>query len=315
MKRENMDEHQGVTAKRLPVVMIVDDTPTNTQLLAQVLRHNYAIQTAACGSEALALLQQPDKPDLILLDVMMPGMDGYEVCRRIKDDPALRHIPVIFVTAMDQPKDQQRGFALGAVDYITKPFEVPLVIARVNVHVRLKLKSEMLEKLAFLDGLTDIPNRRALEEALSVEWGRANRSGAPLAVLMIDIDHFKLFNDACGHGVGDECLRKVARELERSLLRPGDFVGRYGGEEFSVILPDCDAAGAALVAEKLREAVAALKIPHPMAEAGGCVTISIGYTSRLVSLAPLSDLMDEADQALYLAKSQGRNRICAYRGD
>ena len=310
-----MDEHEGARAKRLPVVMIIDDTPTNTQLLAQVLRHSYAVVTAASGPQALALLEKPEKPDLILLDVMMPGMDGYEVCRHLKDNGATRHIPVIFVTAMDQPKDQQLGFSLGAVDYITKPFEVPLVLARVNVHIRLKLKSEMLEKLAFLDGLTDIPNRRALEEALSVEWGRSKRSGAPLSVLMIDIDHFKAFNDSCGHGAGDECLRKVARELDSSLLRPGDFIGRYGGEEFAVILPDCDATGAALVAEKMREGVAALKIRHPTPEQGAYVTVSIGCTTRVVSMAtPLSDLMDEADKALYLAKALGRNRVSAYQG-
>lgn len=310
-----MSEHVGLPNDRLPVVLIVDDTPTNLLILTEALKHEYTIRTATNGLDALALLQEPDKPDLILLDVVMPGMDGYEVCRRIKQSPATWHIPVIFVTAMAQAKDQKLGFDLGAVDYITKPFEVHLVVARVNVHMRLKLKSEMLEKLAFLDGLTDIPNRRALEEDLDQEWGRAKRSNTPLSVLMIDIDFFKAFNDHYGHGVGDECLRKVARELERGLMRPGDFVGRYGGEEFSVILPNCDSAGAALVAEKLRERVDALKIPHEYSEVCDHVTISVGYTTRQVaSDTILNALTEEADKALYLAKSRGRNRVSGFSG-
>ena len=311
-----MDEQKHVTAKRLPTVLIVDDTPANIQILSQALLHDYTIQIAANGPAALSLLQEADKPDLILLDVVMPIMDGYEVCRRIKQDPATWHIPVIFVTAMDQFKDQQLGFDLGAVDYISKPFWMSLVIARVNVHIRLKLKSEMLEKLAFLDGLTDIPNRRGLEETLTKEWARARRSGTPLSVLMIDVDRFKAFNDHYGHGAGDECLRRVAQVLERGLMRPGDFIGRYGGEEFFVILPDCDTAGAALVAENLRERVAALKISHAHSAAADHVTISIGYTTRIVGTdSSWSDLMDEADKALYLAKTRGCNRISGYEGN
>lgn len=311
-----MDEQENATAKRRPTVLIVDDTPTNIQILAQALKYDYTIQTATNGPAALSLLQEADKPDLILLDIKMPVMDGYEVCRRIKQDPETWHIPVIFVTALDQFKDQQKGFDLGAVDYITKPFGVPLVIARVKVHIRLKLKSEMLEKLAFLDGLTDIPNRRGLEETFTKEWGRAKRTGTPLSALMIDVDCFKAFNDHYGHGAGDECLRRVAQILERGLMRPGDFIGRYGGEEFSVILPDCDTAGAALVAENLRARVAALKISHAHSAAADSVTISIGYATRIVGPdSSWSDLLDEADKALYLAKTRGRNRISGYEGN
>ena len=312
-KMRHTVEQKNVNAERPPTVLIVDDTPANTEILAQALRHDYTILIASNGPDALSLLQATDKPDLILLDVMMPGMDGYEVCRRIKQDPVTWHIPVIFITALDQVKDQQRGFDLGAVDYITKPFGVPLVIARVKIHIRLKLKSEMLEKLAFLDGLTGIPNRRGLEETLTKEWGRAKRSGTPLSALMIDVDHFKAFNDHYGHGAGDECLRRVAHALERGLMRPGDFIGRYGGEEFSVILADCDTAGAALVAENLRERVAALKISHAHSAAADHVTISVGYTTRIAGPdSTWSALMNEADKALYLAKTCGRNRISGY---
>ena len=183
-------------------ILIVDDTPTNIQILAQALRNSYAIKVAANGAAALEIVLGQEKPDLILLDIMMPEMDGYEVCRRIKQDPTSWDIPIIFVSAKDELADQKLGFDLGAVDYIAKPFEVPLVLARVNVHLRLKRKTESLERLALLDGLTDIPNRRALEEALTREYGRSRRNGTPLSLLMIDVDHFKAFNDHYGHGVG-----------------------------------------------------------------------------------------------------------------
>lgn len=303
------------SARRLPYVLVVDDTPLNCHLLECALRGEYKVRVASNGVDALAMLHEQEKPDLVLLDIMMPGMDGYEVCQRVKEDPELKGIPLIFVTAMDQPEDQQRGFALGAVDYITKPFELPLVKARVNVHVRLKLKSEMLEKLAFVDGLTDIPNRRALEETLKREWGRASRRHDPLSVLMIDIDVFKAYNDRCGHGAGDLCLRRVAHELVRGLQRPGDFVGRYGGEEFLAILPNCDAAGALRVGESLRSRIADLRIPHPASSVADIVTISVGFTSHQVGPeTPPVDLESEADEALYLAKSGGRNRVCAFAG-
>ena len=300
-------------SKPFPTVLIVDDTSDNIQILTRALEHAYLIKSAANGPAALALLQAADKPDLILLDVKMPVMDGYEVCRRIKQDPATRHIPVIFVTAMDQIKDQKRGFDHGAVDYITKPFWLEMVIARVNVHIKLKVKSEMLEKLAFLDGLADIPNRRGLEEALNNEWRRAKRSGTPLSALMIDIDHFKAFNDQYGHGAGDTCLRRVAQALASGLGRPGDFVGRYGGEEFTVILPDCNTFGAALVAENLRARVDALGISHTNSSAADHVTISIGYSTRIAGTdGSWTVLMEEADKALYVAKSRGRNRISGF---
>ena len=299
-------------APPLPYVLVIDDTPINCQLLTHALRKDYLVRTASSGEEGLAILGEERKPDLILLDIMMPGMDGYEVCRRIKGEMSTRNIPVIFVTALDQPRDQQQGFALGAVDYISKPFDILLVKARVAVHVRLKLKSEMLERMAFVDGLTDIPNRRALETTLNSEWARAQRSGGLLSLLMIDIDMFKAYNDCCGHGLGDVCLRRVAHELRAGLLRCSDFVGRYGGEEFLAILPDCDAPGALLVGERLRRRVAELNIPHPQSQVADVVTISIGAAScRPRQQGVLSEFLSEADRALYAAKSRGRNRVCA----
>lgn len=294
-----------------PSVLIVDDTPSNVQILAHALKHRYEVMVAVNGKNALALLQQDRKPDLILLDVMMPEMDGYEVCRRIKEDHANWNIPVIFVSAKDAVEDQQNGFNLGAVDYITKPFELPLVLARVAVHIRLKLKSQHLEKLALVDGLTDIPNRRALDDMLQRECGRSAREGYSLAVLMIDIDHFKAFNDHYGHGAGDECLRQVAQALAAALHRPGDFIARYGGEEFCILLPDCDSQGAIQVAEHLRDAIETLAIPHAYSSVAKHVTVSIGisvHQTKGGDTCPPT-IHREADEALYTAKTHGRNRV------
>ncbi len=293
-------------------ILIVDDTPTNIQILAQALMRTYAIKVAVSGAAALEIVMGEQKPDLILLDIMMPGMDGYEVCRRIKQDPSSWDIPIIFVTAKGDVADQKRGFDLGAVDYIAKPFEIPLVLARINVHLRLKRKSEILERLALLDGLTHIPNRRALEDALSREYGRSQRNGTPLSLLMIDVDHFKAFNDHYGHGVGDDCLRAIAHSLESALQRPADFVGRYGGEEFVVILPDCDKDGALVVAQNIRSQIASLHIPHAYSATAPHVTVSIGLkTFQCEQDKTNAELLHDVDAALYHAKEQGRDRVVA----
>ena len=300
-----------------PRILAVDDNAENLQILGAALASGFDLQLASSGEMALTLVEQAP-PDLILLDVMMPGMDGFEVCRCLKNHPTSQHIPVIFMTAMAFPEEQELGFALGAADYITKPFNLALVLARIKVHVQLKLKSELFEELAFIDGLTDIPNRRALDDTLVEEMGRSKRNRTPLSVLIIDIDHFKAFNDAYGHGAGDACLQKVATALKRGVSRPGDFVGRYGGEEFCAVLPNCDAAGAALVAEKLRDSVEKLRIARPASEVCAYVTVSVGYTSQMIDEAvdPVDPaaLTGKADQALYWAKAHGRNQISGSQG-
>ncbi len=307
-----MTDVKGITLPVRPRILIVDDTPLNIHLLAQSLHADYDVMISPSGRHALGLLQR-EKPDLIILDIMMPEMSGYDVCRVIKDDPANGHIPIIFVSARDSIEDQQRGFDLGAVDFIAKPFQTPLVLARVAVHLRLKYKSERLEQLAMLDGLTDIANRRALDAVLVREYGRAARDRYSLAVLMLDIDFFKCFNDHYGHGVGDACLRQVARACAAGLRRPGDFIARYGGEEFCVVLPDCNTSGAVLVAEALRANVRALQIAHAVSPLSDKVTISVGGSARRVTVAfteaSAATIHREADEALYLAKSQGRDRV------
>lgn len=294
-----------------PLILIVDDTPTNIQVLAEALREDYRVKVATSGQGALDLIARQGAPDLILLDVMMPGMGGFEVCLRLKQDTVSMQIPVIFVTAKSEAVDEEFGLKLGAVDYITKPFHLPIVRARVQNHLALKLKADLLESMALLDGLTNIPNRRRFNEALDVEWKRAQRSGSLLAIIMMDVDFFKNYNDHYGHGAGDACLKMVASTLVATACRPGDLVARYGGEEFVVLLPETDAEGARLLAENLRSQIEALQIPHEFSGASPWVTISAGYAS----VSPDQEekehgLLDAADQMLYRAKESGRNRVC-----
>jgi diguanylate cyclase (GGDEF)-like protein len=299
--------------KKKPVVLIVDDSPLNIQVLGEALRAEFRVKVASNGPLALRLANGgEDKPDLILLDIMMPEMDGYEVCRQLKDNEATKNIPVIFVTAKNTGEEMAKGFALGAVDYIAKPFYTPVVLARVRTHVNLKLKAELLESLVMRDDLTGIPNRRYFNETFDTEWKRAARASERLAVVLVDVDHFKEYNDHYGHGLGDICLRKVAVALAEAATRPGDLVARYGGEEFAAVLPGADAASARSVAERFCANVADLALEHAYSKAADHVTVSAGYAHTAPAgsgLAPQA-LLDMADRMLYKAKHSGRNRVC-----
>ena len=299
-----------IAHEAIPVVLIVDDVPTNIKLLANALRHEYRVKVASRGEDALQGARLEPQPDLILLDVMMPEMDGYEVCRRLKSNPVTEFIPVIFVTARDTDEDQELGFNLGCVDYITKPFSLPIVKARIRTHLRLKRQTDALEKLSHIDQLTGLANRRQLVTTFAMEFKRAAREGMPLSVLIIDIDHFKDFNDHYGHGAGDVCLRQVAASLMNSLSRPGDLVTRYGGEEFVVILPATRSADAYALGERLRENILQLEIPHAFSTAASVVSVSIGgVTADTLNDADSPDgLLERADKMLYRAKETGRNR-------
>lgn len=293
-------------------VLIVDDTAINIQVLVNALKDTYRVRIANEGRKALSVAASEDPPDIILLDVMMPEMDGYEVCRRLKQNSKTMQIPVIFVTTRRSSEDEAFGLNLGAVDYISKPFSIPVVKARVRTHLQLKLRTDKLEALAMVDGLTGIANRRNFDQTLDLDWRRARRTGSHLSLIMIDIDEFKAYNDNYGHGAGDECLRVVAGAIESTMRRPGDFVGRYGGEEFVVLLPECDLEGALTMAEKIRLAVKALKIPHAFSGTADHVTISLGCHAMLCeSKTSSNQLLQEADQALYLAKQRGRDRVVA----
>lgn len=289
-------------------VLIIDDVPTNIQVLAEALRQDYRVKVATNGTDALAIARQT-LPDLILLDVMMPDLDGFEVCRQLKSDPITNGIPVVFVTAKDDLADEERGLNLGAVDYITKPFHLPIVRARVRNHVRLKQKADLLERLAHVDSLTNIANRRRFDQALDVEHRRCQRTEQPISLLLIDIDYFKHYNDHFGHGLGDRCLAQVAEALTTLAGRAADLVARYGGEEFAVILPQTESEGAMLTAERLRQGILELAIPHAPSAGQPFITISVGIATTIPTIdRPASQLIEDADKKLYEAKAAGRNR-------
>lgn len=296
-----MDEEKKQT------VLVVDDMPTNIAVLAGLLSPFYRVKAARDGAKALAIARSANPPDLILLDVIMPEMNGYEVCEKLKADPDTAPIPIIFVTSLTEEEDEEKGLKLGAVDYITKPFRSAIVLARVENHLKLKSYQEFLKRQSNLDGLTGIPNRRAFDEQLGQEWRRGARLGTALSLILLDIDCFKQYNDHYGHLAGDECLRQIGRQLSK-VGRSIDFVGRYGGEEFACLLPHTDSKGAQEVARKLQRAVNGLKIPHETSIAAPYVTISLGVATAIpCRKRPPEKLIALADKMLYEAKGMGRN--------
>jgi len=298
-------------------ILVVDDHEDNIELLrARLLARGYQVEAAWDGEEALACVHAAP-PDLILLDVMMPKIDGIEVARRIKRDPTLPFIPIIMQTALETTEDKVEGLDAGADDYITKPINFAELEARVKSLLRIKSLQDELERantrlrhMSQTDGLTGVDNRRHIEERLTEMYEHAARLNEPLAVVMCDVDHFKSVNDTLGHQAGDAVLKQLA-EVLRTSAREIDRVGRYGGEEFVVLLPGSNVEDAAAFAERVRRAVEATEFAYP----GGTVrrTLSAG-----VAAWPHPDvrhqeaLVKAADDALYAAKEFGRNRIVAY---
>ncbi|MBA3036302.1 MAG: diguanylate cyclase [Desulfobacterium sp.] len=291
-------------------ILIVDDMPINIQVLARGLNSDYHIKIATDGEKAIEIGMSENPPDLILLDIMMPGMDGYEVCHTLKKNPKTHNIPIIFVTAKGEVEDETKGLELGAADYIIKPFHMPIVKARVNTHIDLKRKSDMLEIMLDMDALTGIANRRHFDKMLGSEWNRAKRSGLPVSLIILDIDYFKKFNDNYGHPAGDVCLKLVAQTLNKCVRRSGEIVARYGGEEFAVILPSVNHNDALKLAEKLRSHIESLKIIHAYSNIADCITISLGAATTVPKdgLEP-AELINTADKMLYEAKNHGRNQL------
>ena len=318
-------------------ILVVDDTPPNVQLLLTMLtRKGYKARGVNDGVTAL-LETDNELPDLVLLDINMPNMDGFELCQQLKASDRTRDIPVIFISARDEVLDKIQAFALGGADYITKPFQIAEVLARVENQLTLRrlqrqlqaqneqLKQEIdhrgiaeallqdanekLERLVNLDGLTELANRRCFDAYLEQEWQRLAREQLPLSLIMCDIDFFKNYNDTYGHVAGDECLRKVARVIEQSVRRPADLAARYGGEEFVVVLPNTDIDGSMLVADLIRRRLSDLAILHEDSSVSEFVTLSMGVSSLIpkVDSSP-SVLLTAADYALYRAKELGRNQ-------
>lgn len=312
---------------RSMALLLVDDDPLAIQVLKQALPGYGEICFATSGQQALEhLARQP--ADLVLLDAQMPDMDGYATCRAIKTE--YPDIPVIFVTASTSPESEVHALDSGAVDFITKPINPPVVRARVSTQLQLKKQADQLRALVKSDPLTGIANRRALDEHAALEWRRAQRNCKPIAVLMIDIDFFKAYNDHYGHIEGDHCLRQVATTIDSLVCRPADLTARFGGEEFAVLLPESSGPQALRVAEKIRKAIESLNIPHARSQASNRVTVSIGvavglphfsadaseqadgqYTADCRYFEPpnLEALFNLADAALYDAKQGGRNQV------
>jgi diguanylate cyclase (GGDEF)-like protein len=290
-------------------ILIVDDEMINIKILVATLE-NYECIIAKNGKKAISLANGESPPDLILLDVMMPSMNGYEVCRQLKSNPLTEAIPIIFITSKGDVKEERIGLELGAVDYIVKPFSPEIVKARVTNNVTLKKQRDLLERLNVTDHLTGIANRRCFDDTLDYEYQSARRSGSSLSLILVDIDLFKAVNDTGGHVFGDECLKKIANALSKSVSRSTDFVSRYGGEEFAVVLPSTDGEGALEAAEKMRSNVESLHIPHP--SNGEPITISLGVSTLIPSKEMSPELIiKQADAKLYEAKESGRNKVCS----
>jgi diguanylate cyclase (GGDEF)-like protein len=286
-------------------VLIIDDS----RLALAVAKERLATEdveivcagTGGAGLEAAAR----EKPDLVLLDINMPDMLGFDVCRALKADPDLSLIPVIFLSGEDKCEDKVKGLDLGAVDYVTKPFDAFELRARVRAALRMKHYQDMLVRHGLVDALTELSNRRALMDRLEQEWSRMQRHGGVLSLIMTDIDHFKQVNDRHGHPAGDRVLRAVAKVLANHCRRP-DTPGRYGGEEFAVVCPDADAQGAAILAERYRRQIEETHVPVDEGEVRVTASFGVGDST---SAASREELIKTADDALYRAKESGRNRV------
>lgn len=293
-------------------ILIADDERFNLNILVNILKSDYKIIIAKDGKQTIERAIS-NLPDLILLDVMMPEMNGYDVCKNLKENEVTKDIPIIFITAMKEEGDEAKGFDLGAADYITKPFRPPIVMARVKAQLKMKWQADTLRQMAGMDVLTEIPNRQRFENIFDMEWKRAVRKKTPLSVAYIDIDFFKKYNDEYGHGCGDTCLKEVAQDLVKTAKRPADFVARFGGEEFIAIFPETDISGAMTIAENMRRNIELLKIPHAPSAPLDYVTVSIGVNSVFpsggFSDSALVSIISDADKMLYKAKEEGRNQV------
>lgn len=293
-------------------ILVVDDERINRKVLTDLLQEDYHVIVAKSGEQALQRLNEDPSIDLVLLDVLMPNMNGYAVLNAMKSNPKTKDIMVIFITALSSLDDEELGLKLGANDYISKPFRPSIVKARIENYLQIVRHRKFLEILAERDGLTGICNRRRFDELLQNEWQRSLRENTPFSLIMLDVDYFKRFNDGYGHLQGDSVLKNVAKTIAMQLRRPADVVARYGGEEFVILLPNTGKNGAQLQAEHILQSIADLKIPHNYSDIEKFVSISMGGATRNAKMESAQDLLSSADAALYDAKQQGRNRVLWY---
>lgn len=310
-------------------ILIVDDHLDNVRSLSLLLsKSGYLVRKAISAEIALKTIQIA-QPDLVLLDIQMPEMNGYEVCERLKANSETNHIPVIFLSASNDTDDKVQAFAVGGADYITKPFRAEEVLARVRHQITIlrqqqqlvtqnaqlqQIKADLqqanleLKRISYTDGLTQIANRRCFNETLEQEWQRLRREQQPLSLILCDIDYFKQYNDCYGHLAGDTCLQQVAQIITKCINRPADLTARYGGEEFAIILPNTDQEGAVIVAKTIQATLQSLQIPHVGSTVATYITLSVGISCLIPTLnCSFLELIAAADTALYQAKRQGRN--------
>lgn len=294
-----------------PAVLIVDSDVSNVDALKSILGHEYKLLSADTGAQALEIAIS-ERPSLILLNAALSDGNGYDVLPMLGEIDATRYIPVVMITGPVGASDEVNGLRLGASGYITKPFDRELVRARIGAHIRVVKYVRDVERLSMIDALTDIPNRRSFDVNINEEWRRMFRTRSPISLLMIDVDHFKDYNDTYGHPQGDVLLKCLAHTFVKCLRRPYDTVARIGGEEFAVTLPDTDLVGAIGVAESIRAAAESLRVPRESAGTDTSVTVSIGVATMTPNEHHgIGDLIDQADRNLYSAKTAGRNRIFA----
>ncbi len=321
--------HNSSRALSKCIVLLVDDQPIIAEGIRRMLADEGDIVFHYCEEPSQAIQMASDlEVTVILQDLVMPDIDGMTLVRFFRANMQTRNIPIIVLSSKEDPQIKSDAFSNGANDYLVKlPDQIEL-LARIRAHSKsyihqlerdaafqalremqkqLEASNKKLQELSSLDGLTGIANRRQFDESLDKEWKRAARNDLPLSLILIDIDFFKPFNDNYGHQAGDDCLIRVAKALQETIVRPTDVIARYGGEEFTAILPDTNAEGAAVVAEKLRIAIESLNIKHEHSKAAEYVTISLGIADN-PGLADLESLIHKADECLYEAKESGRNR-------
>ncbi|UER67593.1 diguanylate cyclase [Borrelia sp. BU AG58] len=289
-------------------LLLVDDTPTNLDLLIDILQDEYEIRVAVNGFDALKQVKF-DSPDLILLDVLLPDISGYEVCKRLKGDPETRDIPVIFISSRDSTDAQLEGFNVGGVDYILKPFNSRIIDARIKTHLELKRLRDHFKNLARIDGLTQIPNRRFFTDKFAKAWMKALEHKDRVIVGMLDIDYFKKYNDNYGHTNGDECLKLIAKSLNKIAIRYKIWVARYGGEEFILFSVNKSLEEMINIVNLIIEDIRNLEIVHEYNSVSGFVTVSIGLAEQIPCDTNFTNIIKLADDKLYEAKISGRNQF------
>ena len=290
-------------------IMIVDDENINLAVLSQILSPEYDLVSAMNGQDALKCVEE-NQPDLILLDVAMPDMNGFDVLRKLKSSDITREIPVLIIAGQNNPEDEEKSFLLGAVDYTAKPFNNTIVMTRVETQLQIVRQAKTIEQLNREDLLTGLPNRRSFDSHAELEWKRAIREKKPISLLAIDIDRFEAYNEKYGHMQGDEYLKAAAEVFPKCARRPADISARLSSDEFGILLPDTIWESALLIAENIRKAIKSTILPTVDGKAETSVTVSIGLVTKTPRFNDrLSEFLRIATDCMYEAKLAGRDRI------